>query len=240
MAVEDEFFKGTEMPYELGHFITPALTEGAQQYGRITTRFNNTPTGAYQAGKDVQNPEVMASLMDYTLSPEGNALYTWGIEGVSYEVDDKGNKRFLEDYATNKEKREALGINGLHLLRLNQVTDMYANFMTTSGVGKSAVVELINAFEDGTLKPCNFDTMNSPTLTMENADLKSQNQTPTVTYLDEQKIKFITGERPMDEWDEFKEEYKTYGDIELIIELMNGGQQNPIDQERRYMELSID
>ena len=239
-SVESEFFMNTEMPYELGHFVTPALTEGAQQYGRVTTRFNNRPTNGYQAAAGVEHPEVMASLMDYTLSPEANALYTWGIKGVSYEVDENGKKYFLEDYATNTDKRNALGINGLHLLRYNQVTDQFASMETMLSVSKSALVELINAFGDGTLKPQNFDTMNTPILSVEDNDLIAQNKTPTATYLDEQKIKFVTGERPMDEWDAFKEEYKTYGDIQLIIDLYNAGEPNPIDQERRYPELTID
>lgn len=239
-SVESEFFMNTEMPYELGHFVTPALTEGAQQYGRVTTRFNNTPDNSLQASAKIANPEVAASLMDYTLSKEGNTLYEWGIEGVSYEVDENGNKHFLEDYATNKEKRDALGIQGLHLLRYNKVQDMVATFEATKGVGKSAVAELLNAFGDGTLIPQNFDTMNTPILSVEAADEVALNKTPTLTYLDEQKIRFVTGERSMDEWDAFKEEYKTYGDIQKIIDLYNAGEPNPINQERRYPELTID
>ena len=53
------------------------------------------------------------------------------------------------------------------------------------------------------------------------------------TFLDEEQVKFITGERPMFEWDEFIAQLSEMGDIEKVLTYYNEGTQYVMG-ERRY------
>ena len=49
------------------------------------------------------------------------------------------------------------------------------------------------------------------------------------TYQNENVILFITGDRPMDEWDAFVEEYKSMGNLEEVLSIYNSVEQNVLD-----------
>ena len=45
--------------------------------------------------------------------------------------------------------------------------------------------------------------------------------TPVETYAQEQKVKFIKGERSFDEWNKYIEELNNMGDINAALEIYN-------------------
>ena len=55
---------------------------------------------------------------------------------------------------------------------------------------------------------------------LENEDL-SINKTALDTYVQEEYIKFIMGDRPLSEYDAFLAEMANYGDIDLVEEIYN-------------------
>ena len=237
-----EFMKGkfgpeaaldnSKAPIEVGVFTPPALEEGAQRYGMITVSCNSLGGWGYFASADVEKPEVMASLMDLCISDELTDLRSWGIQGVSYDIDENGVKYYLDDYATNPDKMEALGIGSgwvCHLGRAIHGSTWMSEFAkNTSKVDKDGRDLLTDELRDGTLQH-KLPTRATPTFTMEESDTIAASTTPMATYQNENIILFITGERPMDEWDAFVEEYKTMGNLEEVISIYNNAAQNLLD-----------
>ena len=221
------------LPFEIGTFTTPALTEGAQRYGTITVSSNNLGGWAYFAGAEVEHPEVMAGLMDLCISEELTDLAAWGIKGISYDIDADGVKYYLDDYATNTEKQEALGMTGIlnftHLGRMVHNSTWMPDFAKNqSKVDKDAIDLLTDELRSGELAH-KLETRKTPTFTVEEKDTVSASTTPMSTYLSENLILFITGDRPMDEWDAFIEEYKAMGNYDEVISIYNSAKQNILD-----------
>ena len=215
----------------MGTFTTPALEEGAERWGMITVSSNNLGGWAYFAGAEVEHPEVMAGLMDLCISEELTDLAAWGIKGISYDIDADGVKYYLDDYATNTEKQKALGMEKwfTHLGRMVHNSTWYADFAKyTSKVDKDAIDLLCEGLREGELAH-KLPTHKTPTFTVEENDTISASTTPMATYANENIILFITGDRPMDEWDAFIEEYKSMGNYEEVLSIYNGAEQIILD-----------
>ena len=218
------------LPFEMGTFTTPALEEGAQRWGMITVSSNSLGGWGYFAGADVEHPEVMAGLMDLTISSELTNLGSWGIKGISYDVDADGNNYYLDDYATNVEKQKELGMFGhtgtCHLGRMTHNSAWMADFAKNqSKVDKDAIDLLTDELRTGILKPM-MSSRKAPTFTTEEGDTIALSKTPMNTYLNENYINFVTGVRPLDEWDAFVEEYKAMGNLEEVLNIYNNAKQN--------------
>ena len=74
---------------------------------------------------------------------------------------------------------------------------------------------------------------------LEEGDTIAISKTPMSTYLSEERIKFITGERPMDEWDAFVEEYKSMGNVEEVLSVYDNAKQNIYTNIRNYPDFII-
>ena len=221
------FANGNDMQYELGTFTTPALKEGDPRYGIITVSSNSLGGWAYFAAAEVEKPEVMASLMDLCISEELTNLINWGIKGISYDVDENGKEYFLDDYATNKEKQDELGFATLHLGRMVHNSSWFVSFAKNASkapVGNIAQDLLCDDFRNGELTHM-LSSRSTPTFTTEENDTLAISKTPMNTYLNENVILFVTGDRPMDEWDAFVEEYKSMGNLEEVLSIYNNAPQ---------------
>ena len=219
------------LPYEIGTFTTPALEEGAQRYGMITVSCNSLGGWGYFVGADVEKPELMAGVLDLAISEELTDLGCWGIKGISYDVDADGNNYYLDDYATNVEKQEALGMAKWfnHLGRMVHNSTWFSDFAKNqSKVDKDAIDLLCDGLRTGELQH-KLPTRKAPAFSTEDNDTISMSTTPMATYASENIILFITGDRPMDEWDAFVEEYKTMGNWEEVISIYNAQEQIVLD-----------
>ena len=50
-----------------------------------------------------QYPEIAIQWMDYRYTEEGSTLANWGVEGVSFEYDENGNKQYTDLIVNNPE-----------------------------------------------------------------------------------------------------------------------------------------
>ena len=228
---EEAGIDNSKAPIEVGTFTTPALTEGAQRYGMISISANALPLWGYFAGVNVEKPELMAAVMDLAISDELTNLGTWGIQGVSYEVDENGDLYYLDDYATNLQKQEELGMSKWfnHLGRMIHNSTWYSDFAKyTSKADKDAIDLLCDELREGILMH-KLPVRGEPTFTTEEGDTISLSKTPMGTFANENIVLFITGERPMEEWDAFVEEYKAMGNLEEVLSIYNSAKQNERD-----------
>ena len=73
----------------------------------------------------------------------------------------------------------------------------------------------------------------------EQNDEISKIMTPVNTFVEEERIKFITGDRDLSEWDDFIAEIKKLGYVDKLLSYYNSGKQFEMG-ERRYPVLPAD
>lgn len=230
-SIESEVFMGEDMPFVVEAFPTPDYSADKPGTQWITTPYDVTPFYGYMVNADVKNPELMASYLDNLYTEEGYYRANWGVQGVSYEIDEEGLPYYLDDYGTNAEKRAALGIGSVldnfYVCRNLQYHE-FVNF-TKSGQENHQIIcrAIVN---DG--KPL-ARYQQKPTFTAEQNDALSALVTPFNTYVNENILLFVDGTRSMDEWDAFVEEALAYTDMDAVLEIYESGVQNHLSEERR-------
>lgn len=234
-AIEREIFQFNEMPYEVAPILAPAMKAGDPHYISITTQFDTIPYWGYFAGADVKHPELMAALMDFIVSEEASTLFNWGIQGLTYEVDENGNKYYLEDFATNSDRRKEVGLGNFMDVRYIMLKARDTDYASAIPPVKQAMDFVNHAAASGEAA-LRFINRGTPTMSQEQKELVARSLNPMNTYADEQLMLFIDGTRPLSEWDDFVAEWQKYGNIEEVIKIYEEGKQVIYAEERRIVE----
>ena len=179
--------------------------------------------------KDVANPELIVSLMDYWQSEEVQYMNAFGVEGETYEIDEKGNYVFLPEY----EDGEARRAYGIGLLDEPGIIFSFARWAPTfippvpydqQPRATKAVITVLNWLKDGIVPVNDVSTYGgkyAADISDADNEIVSANMTPINTFIDENLYQFVEGSRSMDEWDAFVEEAQGYGDIQAVLDIYN-------------------
>lgn len=154
--------------------------------------------------------EGVIKFLDYLYSEEGQELVTWGIEGETYEVVD-GEKQYIipfsETFKPIGEKRWDFVNDQLHFPK---PVDNEAFYKWNEPLVQQYASEL---FTDEYLNP--LPVLKYTTEQMkERTSLLSQVEPAVLSNV----VKFVTGDRPMSEWDSFLAEMESAG-YKKIVEI---------------------
>lgn len=160
---------------------------------------------------DSDNVDKILEIFDYVYSDEGSILFNFGVENVSF-VNDGGTLRYsnevIEEGAT-----EWVMKNGCQAyIGMRQLPE----YEKAQAVSDEACYQLFYYDNNDMFYPMN------PTLTMDE-DSKDRYDTimePIISFVDDELIKFITGDRSMDEFDAFVNKVENMG-ISEATELQN-------------------
>lgn len=197
-------------PFELAAAPFPTKNKGetpifAQKDWRVPG------TGAAISAKS-KNVELAARFLDYGYSKEGELLYNFGKEGVSYKMDG-AYPRYTEEVTKNPNK-----------LSIGQAVSKYAR-STYSGpfVQRKEYIEqyLVLPQQQAAIKTWSkndaYKTMVPPiTPTPEESAKLSKIDSDISTYVDEMRIKFIMGSEPLSNFDKFVDQVKKLNVEEAI------------------------
>lgn len=167
---------------------------------------------------DCEYPEAVATIIDYMYSPEGSANLTWGVEGETYSTNADGT-RVLTDYA-------------------NEVIDYYdGNFPRIFSYAMSHVGFPRFDFNDFSassreqqyVDACNLWAYASralvypPSIVLTSAEQEAAIGTTTDLgqYIAEMQMKFITGEEPLTNYDNYISTLEKMG-INKLVEAYQG------------------
>lgn len=208
-----EAMEPTDPEYELVGAPTPVLNEGdtpmigfKNDYAAITGMAITT---------NCENIELALRFLDYGYSEEGNMLYNFGIEGVSYELVD-GEPVYTELITKNPDgltMSQAMSYYiGASHMGGGFVQDLryYNQYLARPQQREAVVTWAQTEAADYLLPPLTYTAE-------ENSELGSLN-TDINTLVDENVAAFITGTRSLDEFDDFVEEVKDM-DLERAIEI---------------------
>ncbi|MDO4328492.1 MAG: extracellular solute-binding protein [Lachnospiraceae bacterium] len=150
-----------------------------------------------------QDVEAACKWLDYHYSEEGNRLLNWGIEGVSYELDENGLPQFTDEILHNPDGLSA-----------DVALGKYAMVSQLEAFAKDHRAEAIRmwvypAQEEASRiwNETDFTYRYPPTvsLTPEESSELAGIMSDITTYRDENVIRFILGSESIDNYDKFAE-----------------------------------
>lgn len=160
--------------------------------------------------------EELMKIYDQFYTEEAAMIRAWGVEGETYEIGEDG-----EPHITDMEKFKDVntGTNPAADSRVGNVelsspTEIYYN-----GEFKEEV--LYNFWREVYTDDAKIPYYDKVTLSTDENEEYANIITAVDTYVDEQRAKFITGDRSMDEWDAFIEEVQGMGDIQKALDIKN-------------------
>lgn len=190
--------KQNEAGYNLVAAPVPVVNKGdvATMSAALTLRYTGQ---GVSISTDCENVELAARLLDYGYSAEGRLLYNYGVEGESYEMVN-GVPTYTDEILKPEDgwtigeaiaKYAVASYVGPFVQELNYLKQYYQE----PNVAAAPAVWTVEGAQDHkwpTLTP-----------TPEEAAEYGALLTDVNTYVNEEIVKFVLGERSFDEWDEF-------------------------------------
>ncbi|MDF2652861.1 MAG: bacterial extracellular solute-binding protein [Paenibacillus sp.] len=173
---------------------------------------------SFGISKDAKNPDIAMKWLDYIYaSEEGARFVTFGIEGLSYKVEN-GKPQFTDWMTNNPDKlsfNEALrSLGGMPTTPWLRMTE---GFHSQQPI---AILEKDPALAAQVNKVKKYIVPSIPKVhgTQEEVKELARLEADVHTYVQETIIKFITGRSPMSDWDAFVKNTKSMG-LDRILEL---------------------
>ena len=160
-----------------------------------------------------ENYELAMKWCDFWYTQDGVLLANYGIEGQSFEFDENGIPYITELVTNNPDGLSLMDTQFMYttdsVCRINDITKSRSTY-TEEGLAARDVWDYNR--DDANTYP------SAAALTADEADEHSKLYSDINTYLQENIAQFITGAKPMDQWDAFVEELYSMG-IEDCIAL---------------------
>lgn len=154
----------------------------------------------YVISADCKYPELAVQFCDWVYSEEGKLLGTFGVEGESFEYDENGNPYYTEIITNNPKGYSLTEAKTYYVGEDNKPgVVMTASMMATYAYDVQK--ESLSVWNDPDnpirwLPPLNFTAEENNELSLIMSDVN--------TYVSENKLNFIYGNRPMDEFEAFR------------------------------------
>ena len=205
-AAPDASYKLVAAPY-------PSLEKGGKsEFGHKTSRYNEP---CYMISGTSKNKEIAARLLDYGYSEEGNMLYNFGKEGVSYDIVD-GIPTFNDRIYKNDEGLSPTQALSKYTHCTFQGPSMFDQRFFKQQYMYDEQKDAIDVWADTNAKDHVIVDYNAATA--EEQSEISKYLTDINIHISENVTKFIMGIRPISEYDTFIKELKGLK-IDRVIEL---------------------
>lgn len=171
------------------------------------SKLNLDPTG-YVVCNTGNEARINKSLwfVDWMYSDEGTDLLSWGKEGESYTTDANGKRTFILDASKDETvgSKYGIGTYGVYQ-RTTSFEESYSEEQREQG-------KLAYSYTEDNVNPVLWLPLND-----EEQKVYDELYTSLVSYTEESLSKFIMGQTPMSEWDNFQNGLKDMG-IETVLE----------------------
>ena len=206
-----------------GHFeMIEPLAHGDVRRGLVGNPYEMIGTG-FAVSAQAENIEQILSFFDWLYSEEGAITTNFGKEGVTFEYVN-GVPEFT-DYVLRENKSEADVIKEVELGLTHNIMAVYYNqrqwYASQVNYEGSATIQnsekISQWYEEGLLQ---MQPAVAPSLTEEETEEYAEIFNVIDTIASENCVKFIIGERSLDEYDAFVEELQEAG-AERAVEIYN-------------------
>ncbi|XEC94438.1 extracellular solute-binding protein [Paenibacillus tarimensis] len=192
--------------------LSPPIGPAGKSYSGHTQMVQNVPLDGAVISSQAKDPVAAIKLLDFMIGPEGSDLQNWGIEGVSYTVEN-GKKKYTDAVFNSPEgfvpteavKKYALPTTGMVKV---MSYDAWASFELKYPEAEEANKRWYEADRSLLLPALTFTGEESQTL--------GKIMSEVDTYTREMWVKFIMGNEPVDNYDKFADTIKKMGIEEAI------------------------
>lgn len=198
-------FESAGSDARIGAYAPPRSSSGVGGY-TFNDELNSQGIGNWMTASIAAssgNPEAAMRLMDFMVSDEGTTLGFWGREGIEHEQTADGRYQWLIPV----EERELLGL------------PLYVNFLT----GEPRYGEALDdpwSDEAERIYSVVADSVYRDFLVIPPTNQRMRElQADLGTFVEENLVRFVTGQRPLSEFDAYVEEWNRRGGRELLEEL---------------------
>ena len=169
---------------------------------------------AWSINARAQQPELLLSLIDYMFSEEGYYLMNYGEEGVSYHMVD-GEPQFTDLVLQNPDGLEYAQAAYLYASSNRSRMPFLSDYARCFAQFTDAQWAALEVYEDD----CDH-SMDYPLGAVMNTEQSNQYYTVAAdicTYISENVLQFIYGQKDMSQWDDFVETIRSMG-VDTAIE----------------------
>jgi len=200
MKLKDPKFALIAAPY-------PTLKKGEMPFiGQSDYKY--TPQGSVAISRQCKNIDVAARFLDYGYSPEGQMLYNFGIEGVSYKMNN-GYPQYTQEITKNPDGLTMIQAMAKYIRAYYEgptVQDTrYLEQYNTYPEQRDAIEKWLKTDHKKHEIPSFLSS------TQEETSELAQIINDVSTYKDEMFIKFIFGIEPLENYDKYVDQIKKFG-----------------------------
>lgn len=206
--------KATTESFSLVPAPYPTLESGAKpEFGQKDNAYVNM--GGAVITTSCKDVELAARLLDYAYSEEGHMLFNFGIEGVSYTMEN-GKPVYTDLLLKNPDLSITHAMAGYIRANYNGPfvqDEAYASQYYTLDAQKEAIVLWSDTNAGSHILP-------PVTPTVDESKEQAQIMNEINTYRDEMTMKFILGNKSFDEWDDYVKTIEGMN-IDRVLEIQN-------------------
>lgn len=165
--------------------------------------------------------ETAMRFLDYLYSEDGILFYNYGFEGIDYELDENNTPQFTDAVINNE-----YGVDVPNMLRIRRPYSLCSSLMILYGTAefntdlKNEAWDVWSSNMDGAHYIPSNVSMNA-----EETETSSYYVADIVTYASQMVPQFISGDKPMSDWDSFVAQLK-----EMSIEECIAAEQSAYDR----------
>ncbi|MDR1568926.1 MAG: extracellular solute-binding protein [Oscillospiraceae bacterium] len=163
-------------------------------------------------GVNTKALDAIMPFIEWAMSDEGYRTLKYGTKGLYYDTDEEGNLTYYWQFNDNKRMDGVAVENVTEIYSIFQRLDIYKEQL---GGGVKSLDMSLEAFIKSSQNPLLDNSFMGIT-----TDLYTEMMPDISKYVDEMRMKFITGSESFDNWDSYIREYKRLGGIEVAESLL--------------------
>ena len=179
---------------------TPRVRKTEDQILQYGLKGSNFHMGSACVSAKCENVPLVCTWLDWKWSPDGIILDNWGVEGVTFEWNEKGERQLTDFVLNNPDGLGAAWVmvlytnDGLRQPCLNMHLRMYAY------PGGERYVEMFKAWKVEDYGG-EYDIPSGIRYTDEQSEELNKYSNDIATYISENYFAFLDGSKPISEWD---------------------------------------
>lgn len=167
---------------------------------------NLTGQGTFSITAACDNVELAVSVLDWRYSEAGSFLFTYGIEGISFEYDDNGDPQYTDLIVNNPDGLSATWLAAVYMDEYGYV-EKYTKFDYQMTEEQLAAREIWSQNVESL-----YDLPSALSLNADESELFAKNMADIASYTSESILKMLTGEMDIEaDFDTFVETIESMG-----------------------------
>ncbi len=193
-----------DVGFEIWPVQDPVMNSGDVNKLRVATEI--ATTGGEVIASTCKYPEIAALWLDYRYTDEGRLLLNYGVQGEGFDYNDDGEPELSELITGAENINFGLAMYATVFLGYSEPERMWSTY-------SDAQMASLEIWKEGDNE---YGYSSNAVMTTEESEEYNRAYSDINTYLQGEIVKFVTGDRPLDEFDDFAATIESMG-IDICI-----------------------